>query len=177
MKCYVYAHINPLTGKVFYIGKGTGQRLNSGDRNKKWRMFVSSLYSEGLSYEQKILHICESEEEAFKLEAAEIIKHLKVGCLLLNNQVPEGNIEKLVQLDIEARKGSTIISSYIKRKRKELKITQPELARKAGVGLRFVREMEQGKKTLRMDKVNQVLQLFGTYLVPYEINRAHNRIY
>lgn len=42
-----------------------------------------------------------------------------------------------------------------------VKLTQPELAQKAGVGLRFVRELEQGKQTLRLDKVNQVLQLFG----------------
>lgn len=42
-----------------------------------------------------------------------------------------------------------------------MKLTQSELAEKAGVGLRFIREMEQGKETLRLDKVNQVLQLFG----------------
>lgn len=53
------------------------------------------------------------------------------------------------------------ISAFIKQKRKAAKLTQPELAEKAGVGLRFIRELEQGKKTLRLDKVNQVLQLFG----------------
>jgi y4mF family transcriptional regulator len=42
-----------------------------------------------------------------------------------------------------------------------VKLTQPELAEKAGVGLRFIRELEQGKESLRLDKVNQVLQLFG----------------
>lgn len=42
-----------------------------------------------------------------------------------------------------------------------MKLTQPELAEKAGVGLRFIRELEQGKESLRLDKVNQVLQLFG----------------
>ena len=45
--------------------------------------------------------------------------------------------------------------------RKEHGLTQEDLAAKAGVGLRFVRELEQGKQTLRMDKVNQVLGLFG----------------
>ena len=43
---------------------------------------------------------------------------------------------------------------FVKQKRKELKLTQEELALNAGVGLRFVRELEQGKKTLRLDKVN-----------------------
>ena len=53
------------------------------------------------------------------------------------------------------------IASFVKERRKQLHLTQPELAMRAGVGLRFVRELEQGKKTLRLDKVNQVLALFG----------------
>lgn len=53
------------------------------------------------------------------------------------------------------------LSQFVKDKRKAVKLTQPELAEKAGVGLRFIRELEQGKQTLRLDKVNQVLQLFG----------------
>ena len=51
--------------------------------------------------------------------------------------------------------------SFVKEKRKSVNLTQPELAEKAGVGLRFVRELEQGKERLRIDKVNQVLRLFG----------------
>jgi len=50
---------------------------------------------------------------------------------------------------------------FIKQKRKELKLTQEDLALNAGVGLRFVRDLEQSKKTLRLDKVNDVLALFG----------------
>ena len=50
---------------------------------------------------------------------------------------------------------------YVRQKRRELKLTQPGLASKAGVGLRFLRELERGKETLRLDKVNQVLALFG----------------
>ncbi|MDM1484325.1 helix-turn-helix transcriptional regulator [Myroides odoratimimus] len=50
---------------------------------------------------------------------------------------------------------------FVKQKRKELKLTQEDLALNAGVGLRFVRDLEQGKKTLRLDKVNDVLVLFG----------------
>lgn len=53
------------------------------------------------------------------------------------------------------------IPSFVKERRKQLRPTQPELAIRAGVGLRFVRELEQGKKTLRLDKVNQVLALLG----------------
>ncbi|EOR95358.1 putative transcriptional regulator [Arcticibacter svalbardensis MN12-7] len=57
-----------------------------------------------------------------------------------------------------------MLSQYLKKKRKSLNLTQKDLASKAGVGLRVVREMEQGKPTLRMDKVNQVLMLFGVEL-------------
>ncbi|MBO5272493.1 MAG: helix-turn-helix transcriptional regulator [Muribaculaceae bacterium] len=53
------------------------------------------------------------------------------------------------------------LSQYVKAMRKQYKFTQVDLSEKSGVGLRFVRELEQGKKTLRMDKVNQILNLFG----------------
>ena len=54
------------------------------------------------------------------------------------------------------------LSEYVKSMRKEHGLTQVELSEKSGVGLRFVRELEQGKQTLRLDKVNQVLSLFGS---------------
>jgi y4mF family transcriptional regulator len=53
------------------------------------------------------------------------------------------------------------IASFVKEKRKKLNLTQIELAEKAGVGIRFIRELEQGKETLQLNKVNQVLRLFG----------------
>lgn len=58
------------------------------------------------------------------------------------------------------------LSQFVKEKRKKLKLTQEQLAQRSGVGLRFIRELEQGKKTLQMDKVNQVLYLFGYELGP-----------
>ena len=60
----------------------------------------------------------------------------------------------------------TTLSQYVKDLRKQYHLTQEDLAEKAGVGLRFVRDLEQGKPTLRMDKVNQVLSLFGAELAP-----------
>jgi y4mF family transcriptional regulator len=67
--------------------------------------------------------------------------------------------------------GSMTLSAFLKDKRKRLDLTQEQLAEKAGVGLRFIRDLEQGKTTLRMDKVNQVLKLFGQELGPQPINR------
>jgi y4mF family transcriptional regulator len=61
------------------------------------------------------------------------------------------------------------LSLFIKEKRKQSGMTQEDLSYTAGVGLRFVRELEQGKSTLRMDKVNQVLSLFGFELGPVKV--------
>ena len=58
------------------------------------------------------------------------------------------------------------ISEFVRQKRKEYKLTQRDLADRAGVGIRFIRELETGKPTLRMDKVNIVLDLFGHQLGP-----------
>lgn len=63
------------------------------------------------------------------------------------------------------------IRSCVKQKRKELKLTQQDLALYAGVGLRFVRDLEQGKNTLRLDKVNDVLALFGKEVGVTDKNR------
>ena len=60
----------------------------------------------------------------------------------------------------------TQLAKYVKEKRKEYGLTQVELSQKSGVGLRFVRELEQGKATLRLDKVNQVLAMFGAEMIP-----------
>lgn len=53
------------------------------------------------------------------------------------------------------------IAEFIKTNRKEAGLTQEEFAIRSGLGLRFVRELEQGKETVRMDKVNEALAMFG----------------
>lgn len=63
------------------------------------------------------------------------------------------------------------LAQFVAKRRKSLKLTQPQLADKAGVGLRFIRELEAGKATLRMDKVNDVLHLFGHELGPVRMDR------
>ena len=61
------------------------------------------------------------------------------------------------------------IGEYIQAKRKLHGLTQVELAERCGVGVRFVRELERGKPTVQLDKVNQVLALFGEELSPTKI--------
>ncbi len=63
------------------------------------------------------------------------------------------------------------LAEFVKAKRKQAKLTQPELAENAGVGLRFLRELESGKETLRLDKVDQVLRLFGHTVGPVPFKR------
>lgn len=58
------------------------------------------------------------------------------------------------------------ISKFIKEKRKAAGLTQQEFAMRSGLGLRFVRELEQGKETVRMDKVNVALAMFDMQAVP-----------
>ena len=65
----------------------------------------------------------------------------------------------------------TTLSKYVKEMRKKYNLTQVDLSLKSGVGLRFVRELEQGKITLRLDKVNQVLNLFGSEVGPVPMRR------
>lgn len=68
----------------------------------------------------------------------------------------------------------TQLSQTVKRLRKEYGLTQEELALKSGVGLNFVRNLEQGKRTLRMDKVNQLLDLFNYTLVAASKSQEEN---
>lgn len=87
-----------------------------------------------------------------------------------SNPIGYDTVEKKIFDHILHPKGypmsAEMIATFVSSKRKALKITQPQLADKAGVGLRFLRELEAGKATLRMDKVNDVLRLFGHELGP-----------
>lgn len=58
------------------------------------------------------------------------------------------------------------IANLVRIKRKKLGYTQLELSKRIGVGLRFLKELEQGKKSLRLDKVTQVLNYFGYEVAP-----------
>ena len=66
------------------------------------------------------------------------------------------------------------LSQFVKERRKSLGLTQQDLSFKAGVGLRFVRDLEQGKESLMIDKVNQVLSLFGHEMGPVPTERDEN---
>jgi y4mF family transcriptional regulator len=64
-----------------------------------------------------------------------------------------------------------LIGEFVRRRRKEAGLTQIQLAAKAGVGLRFIRDLEQGKQSLRTDTINKVLALFGKCVGPVDMPR------
>ena len=68
----------------------------------------------------------------------------------------------------------TEIANTVKALRKQYGLTQEEAARKAGVSLAFLRELEQGKTTARMDKVNQLLNLFNYCLTAQPKDHAQS---
>ena len=69
----------------------------------------------------------------------------------------------------------TILSKYVKAMRKQYNLTQVELSEKSGIGLRLIRELEQGKQTLRLDKVNQILNLFGSEIGVVPMTKTDER--
>lgn len=90
------------------------------------------------------------------------------GIQSVMKNVVGARIDNLISPDLP----NTSIAQFVKEKRKQIGLTQEELAFKAGVGLRFIRELEGGEKsTLRIDKVNQVLKLFGHTLGPVLMNK------
>jgi len=67
------------------------------------------------------------------------------------------------------------LEDYIREKRKGVSLTQIQLAKKAGVGLRLIRDLEQGtERSIRMDAVNKILRLFGKCLGPIDLPRAND---
>lgn len=58
------------------------------------------------------------------------------------------------------------LAEFVKKSRKEAGLTQEEFALRSGLGLRFIRDLEQGKETVRLDKVNVALSMFGMQAVP-----------
>lgn len=67
-----------------------------------------------------------------------------------------------------------MLASFVKKRRKEVGLTQREFADKAGVALTVIRKIEQGKTNLNLEKVNQVLKMFGHILIPVSLKKIEN---
>ena len=69
----------------------------------------------------------------------------------------------------------TLYGHFVQLNRLKANITQIELAKKAGVGLRFIRDVEQGKKSLRTDTLNKILKLFGAQVGPVPLSKENTQ--
>jgi y4mF family transcriptional regulator len=67
------------------------------------------------------------------------------------------------------------LSDFVKRRRKQTALNQQEFAERAGVALTVLRKIEQGKGSLQLDKVNQVLKMFGHELAPVNSRELNNK--
>ena len=61
------------------------------------------------------------------------------------------------------------LSEFVKARRKEVDLTQEEFADRSGVALTVIRKIEQNKTNLNLEKVNQVLKMFGHKLAPVSL--------
>jgi len=79
------------------------------------------------------------------------------------------HIQDTKKIIVRSMASTNEIIRFVKTRRRELGLTQKELADRAGVGLRFIRDLEQGKQSVRLDKVNQVLAMFGHRASPVRV--------
>ena len=168
----IYSLCCPFTNAVHYIGKSTQGMIRpmqhlSKSHSVKVVEWVEDLKKINHAPTVKILEYVAFDEDLDARERYWIQKEINKGALLLNASLItplliSHNLDYVI--NGKANDEYLRIGKFIKEKRKRFQLTQPELAEKAGVGLRFVRELEQGKRTAQMDKVNQVLALFGSTL-------------
>jgi y4mF family transcriptional regulator len=168
----IYAICCPFTKEVHYIGKSTQGMLRplkhmSNSHSEKVREWVDSLKEIGTRPDIKILEYVSNDDDINSRERYWIQYYINNNSLLLNSILvsPLLVTSKLDDILDENKDIEFKVGEFVKTKRKQNKLTQPELALKAGVGLRFVRDLEQGVKiTYRVDKILDVLRLFGCTL-------------
>lgn len=172
-KRLIYALKCPFTNDVHYIGKSTQGMLHplqhlSESHSEKVKEWVHNLKE--LNH-APVIEILESVSMVENLDMKErfwIAKFLDKGALLLNSQLITSTLvnTKLDELLGDRRINPTEkIAAFVKAKRKRHDLTQEQLSDKSGVGLRFIRELEQGNKTsLQIGKIQEVLNLFDSTL-------------
>lgn len=161
MNYIIYCLESPIDNKIYYVGKS--------DRGLK-RPLKHLYYSNNENVNEwiktlnnkkpyiKILEIVKNENDLLNKEKFWINKLKNENHPLLNKLYSKEKHLKYIDYQI---------GDFIREKRKQCKLTQKEFAEKSGVGLKFIRDLEQGKESCRMDKVLYILDMFGATLVPY----------
>lgn len=175
----IYSLCCPFTNEVHYVGKSTTGMLRplshlKSSHSEKIKEWVNNLKELGYKPNIKIIEYVSINDDIDFRERYWIQHYVNNNSLLLNINLisPLLITSKLDEMLDDSKQIEFKVGAFVKEKRKMHKLTQPELARKAGVGLRFVRDLEQLNKThLRVDKVLDVLRLFGCTLEAVKIDK------
>lgn len=164
----IYALYCPINNKPVYIGQSSVgmhrpfQHIKERSHSIKVNEWINHLKSQGL---EPILVILEHDFEDKYLNDKEqfwINKHLNQGCLLFNQNAVSVAFYQTTEFDIVSTDFLFDIRMFIKGRRKILKINQKELAKKSGVGIRFLRELEQCNKfNFNTESIQKVLMTLG----------------
>jgi DNA-binding XRE family transcriptional regulator len=170
MEKIVYGLYHPITKKPVYVGKSTvgldrpWDHIDEKSHSNKVNEWVNELKTSGLNPVLVVLDQAETNEVLTKKEVFWINSMINDGHPLLNQSLVNP-VYFLLESSYNEDDFLREIRFFVKMKRKERKLTQQELANKAGVGLRFVRELEQGPKTnFSIDTLHKILVLFGVRL-------------
>lgn len=164
----IYALYCPIHNKPVYVGQtrvGIDRpfdHIKEKSHSVKVNEWVGDLKNCGL---EPIVVILEHNFEEKYLNDKEhfwINKYLNMGYILLNQNNVSSAYYQSTEFDLPESDFMSDIRLYVKGRRRLLKLTQPELAQKAGVGIRFLRELEQGTKTnFNTDSIKKVLYMIG----------------
>jgi len=140
---YVYWHINPITGRIFYIGLGTGKRaFDRSGRGRAWKKVVSELKAQGLVPSIVIVDNYPSRKDAAKREKKEIRRALKMGYSLTNII----GFKNFTENDNETY---ALIGDIFRNERIELGMTQKEVGKIASLTQQRVASIEAGTRNFR----------------------------
>jgi y4mF family transcriptional regulator len=174
-KKVIYVLKCPFTKEVHYVGKSKNGMTRPISHLKKSHSikiqeWVNELSVLGYKPEIEIVLYLSEIEDLDSAERMIIQRYLAKGCILLNSSLvkPLTILPNLDELDY---KGVGNISTFLKQKRKNINLTQEELANKSGVALTVVRKLEQGKTNVNLDGLITLLSMFGCKIDVSKIKR------
>ena len=168
----IYALYCPVRNRPVYVGKSSAgmhrpfDHIKERSHSHKVNEWIHSLKKDGLSPILVILDYATNEDLLNEKETFWIHKFISEGNFLLNQQKIKAIIfDILPYCDIPNKAGIEDVAIFIRAKRKQTKLTQQDLSKKAGVGLRFIRDIEQNTKgNFNTKSILKVLSLFGATL-------------
>lgn len=168
-KRLIYALKCPFTNSIHYIGKSTQgmirplQHLKQSHSNKI-NQWVNELQQIGHCPIVEVLEYLNIDDDIDIRERYWIQKELNKGAYLLNSILVSPllispNLEQILSDDNEFN--MLKIANFVKEKRRQIKMTQPEFAERFGISLKVIRKIEQGKSNIMLDRLLEVLHIFG----------------